>query len=46
MLEGKRPLVRPRRRWRIILKVILKKYYIREWSAFIWYRLQTGGGLL
>jgi hypothetical protein len=44
--EEKIPLGRPRRRWRIILKWVLRKYDGRVWIEFIWLRIGTGGGLL
>jgi hypothetical protein len=36
--EGKRKLGRPRRRWRIILKCVLKKWCREVWIRFIWFR--------
>jgi hypothetical protein len=44
--EGRRTLGRPRRRWRIILKWILKKWDGEAWTGLIWLRIGTGGGLL
>jgi hypothetical protein len=44
--EGKRPLELPRRRWRIILKLIFGKYGWRVWIGFIWFGIVTDGGLL
>jgi hypothetical protein len=44
--EGRRPLERPRHRWRIILKWIFKKWDGGTWSGLIWLRIGTGGGLL
>jgi hypothetical protein len=44
--EGMRPLGRPRRRWRIILKWIFKKWDGAAWTGLIWLRIGTGGGLL
>jgi hypothetical protein len=32
--EGKRPLGRPRRRWRVILKWIFKKWDVKAWTGF------------
>jgi hypothetical protein len=43
--EGRRPLGRPRRRWRIILKLIFKKWN-EAWTGLSWLRIGTGGGLL
>jgi hypothetical protein len=42
-LEGKRPLERPRRRRRIILRWIIKKY-VGVWAGLTWLRIGTGGG--
>jgi hypothetical protein len=44
--EGRKPLGRPRRRWEIILKWILKKWDGMAWPGLIWLRIGTGGGLL
>ena len=44
--EGKRPLGRPRRRWRIILRWIFRKL---EWvvgTGWSWLRIETGDGHL
>jgi hypothetical protein len=30
---------------RIILKLILKKYYMRVWTEFVWLKTETSGGL-
>jgi hypothetical protein len=38
--EGKRPLGRPRRRWGIILKCILKKLHGAIWTGFVWLRIR------
>jgi hypothetical protein len=38
--EVKRPLGRPRHRWRIIFKFILGKYGGKVWTELIW--LRTG----
>jgi hypothetical protein len=43
--EGRRPLGRPRRRWRIILKWIFHKWD-GTWIGLSWLRIGTGGGLL
>jgi len=40
--EGKRPLGRPRRRWRIILRLIFRD--VRAWTGSSWLRIGTGGG--
>jgi hypothetical protein len=43
--EGKRPLEKPRRRWKIILKRISKKWD-GAWTGLIWLRIGTGEGRL
>ena len=43
--EGKRPLGRPRRRWRIILRWIFRKWEGVE-TGWSWLRIGTGGGHL
>ena len=44
--EGKRPLGRPRRRWRIILKCIFRKWEGVVGTGWSWLRIGTGGGHL
>jgi hypothetical protein len=44
--EGKRPLGRPRHRWGIILKWILKKWDEGAWTGLIWLRIGAQGRLL
>jgi hypothetical protein len=44
--EGKRPLGRPRRRWGIILRWILRKWDVGTWIGPRWFRIWTGGGRL
>jgi hypothetical protein len=44
--EGKRPLGRPRRRWRIIFIWVFEKQGGKVWTGFIWLRIGTSGGLL
>jgi hypothetical protein len=45
--EGKRPPVRPRRRWEDGIKVDLKETgLVRLWSGITWLRVGTVGGLL
>ena len=39
-LEGKSPLRRPRRRW------IFGKWDVRAWTALLWLRIGTVGGLM
>jgi len=44
--EGRRPLGRPRNRWRIILRWIFRKW---EWvvgTGWSWLRIGAGGGYL
>jgi hypothetical protein len=41
--EGKRPLGRPRRRWRIILGWIFRKGDVGEWTGLSWLRIETFG---
>jgi hypothetical protein len=42
--EGKRPLGRPRRRWRIILIWIFRKWDVGVWTRLSWFRIETSGG--
>jgi hypothetical protein len=44
--EWRRPLGRPWRGWRIIIKWILRKYFWRAWIGFMYLRIRTSGGLL
>jgi len=44
--KGKRPPGRPRRRWRIILRWIFKKWDMGVWTGSSWLRIGTGGGHL
>ena len=44
--EGKRPLWRPRRRWRIILKWNCGKWDVEAWTGSSWLRIGTGCGHL
>jgi hypothetical protein len=37
-LEGKRPLVTPRRRWEVILEWFLGIWGEEMWTGFIWLR--------
>ena len=43
--EGKRPLERPRRRWVIILRWILRKWEGVVGTGWGWLRIGTVGGL-
>jgi hypothetical protein len=42
--EVKRPLGRPRPRWRIILRRIFGKWDVRLLTGMSWFRIKTGGG--
>jgi hypothetical protein len=44
--EGRRPLVRPRRRWEDNIKIDLMEIGLGMWIGFIGLRIGTGGGLL
>jgi hypothetical protein len=44
--EGKRPLVRPRRRWEDGIRLDLREIGLGLWIGFDWLRIGTGGGLL
>jgi hypothetical protein len=44
--DGKRPLGRHRRRWRIILRWMFGKWDVRAWTGSIWLRTGAGGGHL
>jgi hypothetical protein len=46
--EGKRPLGRPRRRWRDGIRMNLGRLAVGcgVWSVFGWLKLRNGGGLL
>ena len=44
--EGKRPLGRPRRRWRIILSWIFRKWEGVVRAGWSWLWIGTGGGHL
>jgi len=44
--EGKTPLERPRRRWKIILRCIFRKWDVGVWTESSWLRIRTGGGHL
>jgi hypothetical protein len=41
--EGKRPLGRPRQRWRIITRWIFRKRIVGVWTGSSWLRIGTGG---
>ena len=42
--EGKRLLGRPRRRGRIILRWIFRKWDVGAWTGSSWLRIGTAGG--
>jgi len=42
--EGKRPLGRPRHRWKDNIKMDLQE--VEVWTRLIWLRVGTGGGHL
>jgi hypothetical protein len=44
--EGKRPLGRPRRRWKDGIRMDLREIGLGVWIGFDWLRAGTGGGLL
>ena len=44
--EGKRPLGRPRRRWKDNIKLNLQEVGWEAWTGLIWLRRGTGGGHL
>jgi hypothetical protein len=41
--DGKRPLGRPRLRWEIILRWIVRKWDVGVWAGSSWPRIGTGG---
>jgi hypothetical protein len=41
--EGKRPLLRPRHRWEIILRWFFRKWDVKVWTGLSWLRIGTGG---
>jgi hypothetical protein len=44
--DGKRPLVRPRRRWVDNIKIDLRETEWVVWTGSIWLRIGTSGGFL
>jgi hypothetical protein len=44
--EGKRPLVRPWRRWKDNIKMDIKECDGEACTGSLWLRIGTGGGLL
>jgi hypothetical protein len=43
-LEGKRPLWRPRLRWKDNIKMDLQEVGCGLWTRSSWFRIGTGGG--
>jgi hypothetical protein len=43
-LEGKRPLGRPRHRWKNNIKMDLREIGLVVWTGLIWLRIETNGG--
>ena len=41
--EGKRPLGRPRRRWKDNIKMVLQEVGVWVWTGSSWLRIGTGG---
>jgi hypothetical protein len=44
--EGKRLLIKPRRRWEDNIKMDLREIGWLVWNGLIWLRIGTSGGLL
>jgi hypothetical protein len=44
--EGKRPLGRPRRRWKYGIRMDLREIVLGVWIGFDWLRTGTSGWLL
>jgi len=44
--DGKRPLGRPKRKYEVNIKMNLYDLGGEAWTALIWLRIGTGGGLL
>jgi hypothetical protein len=44
--EGKRPLGRPRLRWKDGIRIVLRDIGLGVWIGFYWPKTWTGGGLL
>jgi len=45
-LEAKRPLRRPRCKWKDNIKIDLQEVRCGTWTELIWFRIRTGGVLL
>ena len=44
--EGKRPLGRPRHRWKDNIKMVLQEVGWESWTGLMWLRIETGVRLL
>jgi len=44
--EGRRPLVRPRRRWVDKIRTAARRWYVCIWIGLGWPRIEKGGGHL
>jgi hypothetical protein len=44
--EGKIPLGRPRHRWEDNIKIYVQEVVCEGWTASVWLRIGTSGGLL
>jgi hypothetical protein len=44
--EIRRPLGRPRRRWKKNIKIDLRQFVWWTWNGSVWLRMGTGGELL
>jgi len=44
--EEKRPLRRPRPRWKENIKMVFQEAEFGAWSGSLWLRIGTGGGIL
>jgi hypothetical protein len=44
--EGKKPLIRPRRKWENHIKMDLQEVGCGAWTGLVWLRIRNGGGLL
>jgi len=44
--EGKRPLGRPRRRWKDNIQMDVQEMGVGSWTGSMWLRIGTGGGHL
>ena len=44
--EGRRPLVRPKRRWEANIKMGFQEVKCGAWTRFMWPMIGAGGGFL